>query len=305
MSLGGSYQDHHLIMIKETLDQELQQNGSLLLGTVKREMVGGVKVAFNKVGKLDSYEKTGRNQLKQPQNATFERRLITFQATESDILVDKTDVLDMASNPSSDYIELMRNEIGRAIDDLIISTLKGTQARELSGATSNVALPSASKIAVNSSAYGNGGSDNALTSAKLKEALANLGTAHVDVSRNKVYCVAPFAQLMNLATEAEVVSRDYRSSEALETKGAIPGLNGYLGITFIAHEQTGVDASSDQLVYVYSEDAVKVGIRQEITVSAHEDYTRSFNPTMLSAFIDLGAARMHEEKVQEIACDPL
>lgn len=305
MALSGSFQDHHLEMFRDTLDHELQQKGSLLLGTVRREKVGGVKNYFDKLGKATSYEKTGRNQIKVPQTPTFERRQLDFQFIASDILVDVVDVMDMVGDPKSDYVQAMKNEIGREIDDVILTALSGSATVIANGSSSSTALPAGSKVAVSNHDYDSGSGDVALTVGKLKKALALLGEDHVDVSRETVYCVAPMAQLMNLATEAEVVSRDYRSSEALETKGAIPGLNGYLGITFIAFENTGTDSNADELAYVYPESAIKVGIRKELTVTAHEDFTRTGNPTILSAFVDLGAVRMFEEKVIQIACNPL
>jgi len=305
MALSGSFQDHHLEMFRDKLDMELQQRGSLLLGTVRREKVDGVKNYFDKLGKATSYEKTGRNQLKNYQTPSFERRQLSFETRSSDILSDRIDVLDMAGNPNADYVEAMRLELGRDIDEIIIEAIKGNATVITNGSSSSTALPAGSKVAVNNHDYDSGTGDVALTVGKLKKAIALLGEDHVDVSRETVYCIAPMAQLMNLATEAEVTSRDYRSSEALETKGAIPGLNGYLGLTFIAYEETGTDANSDELAFVYPESAIKVGMRQDLTVRVNEDFTRTAHPTSLSAWIDLGAVRMYEEKVIQIACDPL
>lgn len=304
MALSGSYQDFHLEMFKDGLSHELQQKGTLLAGLVTKENVGGLKTHFTKVGKLTSYEKTQRGQLKNYQDATFERRIIDFKHIESDILVDGTDVLNMVSNPQNDYAMAMRDELGRQIDEEIALALSGNASVTTNGTTANVALPSGSKVVVANHAYDSGSGDVGLTPGKLKAAISLLGTAYVDVSKEDVFCVGPMKQLMKLATYSEVTSDDFRNKKPLNIPGVVSGINGYLGMTYVAYEGFGVDGSSDELVYVFPRSAIKLGIRQDLTVKAAEDFTRAGNPTSLSAWIDLGAVRMYEEKVIQIACDP-
>ena len=75
-------------------------------------------------------------------------------------------------------------------------------------------------------------------------------------------------------------------------------------LNFIAYEEFAKDSNNDELVYVFPKSALKVGIRQPLTVEVLPDASRVGNPDTLSAVLDMGAVRMFEEKVVEIACDP-
>ena len=157
MSLGGSYQDFHLEMFKDTLDEELQQKGSLLEQTCTVEMVDGLKAFFHKTGKATSYRKTARNAPKQNSDPTYEKRHMTFEWAESDELVDPQDVLNMVRNPQDDRVKQMVQEIGRQVDEIIKSALTGNATVETNGSTASTALsitsPIDNTIAVNDHTY--------------------------------------------------------------------------------------------------------------------------------------------------------
>lgn len=305
MALSGSYEDFHLEMFKDTLEHELQQRGSLLVNTVSQEKVDGLKNYFTKVGTLESEEKTGRGELKNWQSATFERREITFQFIESDIIVDPQDIHNMVKNPQSDFAQAMNMKLGRDLDDIIMNAISGNATVVTNGSSAETALPSASKVAVNNHDYDSGSGDVELTPGKLRKAIAKLGESYVDVTREDVFVVAPMDQLMNLSTFDEVISADYRATKPLEIPGLVKGLDGYLGLRYIAYESTGTDSNSDDKVFVFPKSAVKLGIRQALTVKANELPERKGNPVGLTAFFDAGAVRMFEEKVIEIACNPI
>jgi len=78
-----------------------------------------------------------------------------------------------------------------------------------------------------------------------------------------------------------------------------------MGIDFIAYEETGVDGNGDQRAYVYTDDAIKLGVYTPLTTEIEPDTTRVGNPDILSCWEALGAVRMYETKVVEIACTPL
>jgi hypothetical protein len=307
MALGGTYQDFHMEMFKDNLEHELQQSGSLLTATVTVEAVEGNKTWFTKYGKASSYVKAQRGQLKTYHDDTYERRLITFVMNSSDKLLDVTDGLDMVKSPKSDALLAMVQELGRARDAIIFTALSGSATKQETGSTSSVSLPAASKVAVNSHKFSAvaGTNDIGLTPSKLKEALKLLGETYVDATREPVFVVGPMNQLMKLAVADEVIrGGDFNRKNVLDVPGIIPGLQGYLGLNFIAYEETDLVNTSDETVYVYPKSAVKLGVRKPLAVKMGEDFTRTGNPEYISAFEDIGAVRMFEEKVIQIACDP-
>ena len=306
MSLGGTYQDFHFEMFKDNLVHELQQRGSLLTATATVENVDGNKTWFTKYGKSSSYQKSTRGELKTYHEDTYERRLLQFQFNSSDKILDKVDIMDMVTNPKSDAVQAMVMELGRQRDEVIFNALSGLSTKQENGATSTVSLPSGSKVAVNSHAFSavTGSNDIGLTPSKLKEAIKKLGEQYVDVSREPVFVVGPMNQLMKLSTSEEVTSADFRTKNVLEVPGVVGGINGFLGMTYIAYEETGLVNTTDETVYVFPKSAVKLGIRQPLTVEILKDASRVGNPETIAAYEDIGATRMFEEKVIQIACDP-
>ena len=306
MSLAGTYQDFHLEMFKDNLDHELQQKGSLLTATVTIEMVGGNKTWFTKYGKSSTYAKSVRGEKKTYHEDTYERRLLTFEFNSSDKIIDEQDILDMVQNPKSDAIMAMTNALGRRRDEIVFTALSGSATKQENGSTSTVSLPSASKVAVNSHKFSGaaGTNDIGLTPSKLKEALKLLGEQYVDVTREEVFVVGPMNQLMKLSVSSEVTSSDFRGVKTLEVPGIVSGINGYLGLTYIAYEDTDLVNTTDETVYVYPKSAIKLGIRKPLTVKIAPDTTIVGNPDTIAAFEDIGAVRMFEEKVIQIACDP-
>ena len=306
MSLGGTYQDFHFEMFKDNLVHELQQRGTLLTATITVEQVDGNKTWFTKYGKSSSYQKSTRGELKTYHEDTYERRLLQFQFNSSDKILDKVDIMDMVTNPKSDAVQAMVMELGRARDEVIFDAISGSVTKQENGSTSSVALPAASKVAVNSHAFSSvaGTNDIGLTPSKLKEAIKKLGEEYVDVNREPVFVVGPMNQLMKLSTNSEVTSSDFRTKNVLDVPGVVGGINGYLGLTYIAYEDTDLVNTTDETVYVYPKSAIKLGIRQPLTVEILKDSARVGNPETIAAYEDIGATRMFEEKVIQIACDP-
>jgi hypothetical protein len=291
MALSGTYLDHHLTMFKDMLDDELQKKGSRLEATVTIESVDGNRTEFEKIGKFSSYEKTSRNQKKTYQDATFEKRRVEFTYTSSDIVLDKVDLMDLIGNPASDYVH----------------AISGNATVITNGSSSSTALPSGSKVAVNNHDYdpASGTNDIGLTTFKIKSALKILGENEVDIERDELVCIAPQSQLMALSLEDQVVSADYRGKKPLEgSPGMDTQLSGYMGITFIRYEETDLVNTTDETCYIYPKNAIKLGIRQPLKIEVEKDTTLVGNPDTLSATEDLGAVRMYEEKVIQIACDP-
>lgn len=304
MALGGSYQDFHLDMFKDNLEHELQQNGTLLTATITVEMADGVRTYFTKYGRASSYQKSTRGEKKTYNEDTYERRLLTFQFNSSDKIIDKVDILNMVSNPKSDAMMAMVMELGRVRDGVIFEAVSGPATKQENGTTSTVT--NIKTVAVNSHAFSDvsGSNDIGLTPSKLKEAIKILGESYVDVTREDVFVVGPMNQLMKLSANKEVTSSDFRSNRALEVPGTVSGINGYLGLTYIAYEETDNVNTTDETVYVYPKSAVKLGVRLPLTVEVMPDTSRVGNPDTIAVYEDIGAVRMFEEKVVQIACDP-
>lgn len=304
MALTGTYQDHYKDLFKGIIGHEAQQNGSRLEQTVMTEFMEGNKTYFDKLGKNSHYIKSARNQDKTFSDLTFERRQVQEQLASFDHIFDREDLIKYIDNPRNEVVRSAVMELGRRKDEIIMDALSGNAVVTANGSTSNQALTLT--VAVNDSTFDNAAAaDTGLTVGKLKKAKVLITENYGIGANERIFCVAPSRQIMNLTTATETVSSDFRVNKPLEGPGVVSGLSGYLGVDFIEYEDTGVDTNSDELVYVYTEDAVRMGIYIPLTVEIEKITTKATNPDSLAVFEAIGATRMWEEKVVQVACDPL
>lgn len=303
MALGGTYLDHYKDMFKGMLMHEAQQQGSRLEQAVMVEMLEGNKTYFDKIGAVSGTLKSTRNADRIFADQVFERRQITETFVEFSTLIDVEDLIKHASNPKSELIRAAVFALGRRKDQVIIDAISGNAVVTTDGSAANQALTLS--VAVNDHSFDSGSGDVGLTAGKLKKALTLLKENYGDAGANRIICIAPARQLMNLTQDTQIVSGDYRTSRPLEGPGVVDNLSGFLGIDFIAYEGTGVDGSSDEKAFLITDDAVKMGIFAPLNVEITKNTNKQGSPDQIAVWEAVGATRMYEEKVVAIACDPL
>lgn len=303
MAVTGTFSDRYLTLFTENLLLELQQEGSRLMNIFPKEMAKGQKSYVDKISVVTSHQKTSRLQEIVPDEESYERRLITFQTHFAAYTPDINDLMDMVADPTSDLLRSMGFTLGRKMDDIIMSAIGGTAVVQANGATSNVVLPAASKIAVSDITFDLdlAAGDKGLTPGKLMGAIRKLKQKYV---MGEYVCIAPAGQLANLLAHARASSGDYVSAKPLESPGFEPALSGYLGMNYIQYEETGINTDSDELVYVVSRDAAKILERQPLITKIAPRVDKVGHPQQLHSYFDLGCTRMYEEAVIQIACDP-
>jgi hypothetical protein len=303
MAVTGTFQDRFLNLFTDNLLVELQQEGSRLINLFPREMAKGQKSYVDKIGITTSHQKTSRLQDITPDEETYERRLITFQTHFAAYTPDMNDLMDMVKDPTSDILRGMAMQLGTKMDEIIMSAMGGNAVVQTNGSTSNVSLPAGQKIAVSDIDFDLDltAGDKGLTPGKLLKAQKLLKQNY---ARGDFVVIAPAGQLANVIAHARASSGDYRSAKPLESAGLESALTGYLGMNFIHYEGTGVDGSSDELVYVVAREALKVLERQPLMTKIAPRIDKVGHPQQLHSFFDLGATRMFEEAVVQIACDP-
>jgi len=201
-------------------------------------------------------------------------------------LVDKTDKLKLIQDPESNYAQSASWALGRAMDSLIISAASGTSYRGKAGG-SETDLPAAQKVTSNSTA---------LTVAKLLEAKKKLDAADVDPEEPR-FCIVTADQIEDLLNITEVKSADYNTVRSL----AMGQIDSYLGFKFIMCNRLAVDTSDDRLCLAYAQKGLLLAIAQDIQVDIGPRRDKS-NATQVFTSLGIGATRMEEERVIEIAC---
>jgi hypothetical protein len=123
-----------------------------------------------------------------------------------------------------------------------------------------------------------------------------LGLAEVD-EEEAITIAITSKQLTNLLNESKIQSNEYNAVKAL-VDGKV---NTYMGFNFIKCNRLPVDAASARLVYAYARSGVGLFVPQDIMTRIDERPDKSYL-TQVYLCMTLGATRIEDEKVIEIAC---
>jgi hypothetical protein len=272
-----------------------QQMGSYLRGAVDVESVVGKNAFFDQVGKTTAQLRTSRHADTPQLDTPHSRRRVSLADYEWADLIDNADKVRLLIDPTSSYAKAAAAAMGRAMDDVIIAALGGTAFSGETGSTS-VSLPSGQKPY--SASQGNDAAGG-LSITKLLEAKKILDLADVDPSIQRYFVCGP-TQISNLLGTTQITSSDFNTVKAL-AQGQV---DSFLGFKFIVSNRLVFDATNtdDRLCYAFTQDAIKLAIGQDVIARIDERADKSYSTQVYYA-MSIGATRMEEEKVVQIACD--
>ena len=266
----------------------VQQKGSRLRNTVMVETgVVGEETFMDQLGTQLAQKKTTRNADTPITAANHQRRMIVLFDWEVAKLHDKQDQLKMLADPTSRYVQGGGFALGRAQDQSIIDAATGTALTDKTGSTST-SLPSSQKVAV---------SGSGLTLAKLLAAQEILNANETDPDEDR-FCVHTAGQLTDLLNTVEVKSSDYNSVKAL-VEGKV---DQFLGFFFKRTQLLNTDSNGDRQVLCYQRSGIGLAVAQDITVDIGPRRDKSMAKQVYLS-LGIGASRIEEEKVVEIACE--
>jgi len=264
-----------------------QQKGSRLRDTVTvKTGVVGEETYMDQISAFDVNARTTRLAQTNPTLADYARRRIALEDYYIAKGIDKLDDVRTLGDPTSAIVQSGYAGMGRQIDDLIIAAASGTAYTGKVGGTST-ALSSTQKVAV--------GSTN-LTLAKLLSALEILNGNDVDPSDPK-YCIISAAMLSSLLNTTEIKSADYNSVKAL-VNGEV---NTFLGMKFIRSERLAGAAATKKCL-VYTKSGIGLAIGRDVKSRITEESTLHFAKQLYFS-MSIGASRLEEDKVVEVACN--
>ena len=263
-----------------------QQMGSLLRGAVDVESVNGEKAFFDQVGSAAAVLRTTRHADTPLIDTPHSRRMVTMSDYEYADLIDDQDKVRLLVDPTSTYARAAAAAMGRAMDDVIIAAAIGTAKTGKDGSTST-ALPSTQKVAHGSAS---------LTIAKLLSAKEILDEGSVDPSIPRYIVCAP-KQITSLLGTTQVTSSDFNTVKAL----AQGQMDTFSGFKFIVSNRLTTDSDGNRAVIAFAGDGLKLAMGKEPTARIDERSDKSY-ATQVYYCQTIGATRMEEAKVVEIAC---
>ena len=272
-----------------------QQMGSYLRGAVDVESVVGKNAFFDQVGKTTAQLRTSRHADTPQLDTPHSRRRVSLADYEWADLIDNADKVRLLIDPTSSYAKAAAAAMGRAMDDVVITALGGNA---FAGETGSTSVPLSSGQRPYSASQGNDAAGG-LSITKLLEAKKILDLADVDPSIQRYFLCGP-NQISNLLGTTQITSSDFNTVKAL-AQGQV---DSFLGFKFIVSNRLKFDATNtdDRLCYAFTQDAIKLAIGQDVLARIDERADKSYSTQVYYA-MSIGATRMEEEKVVEIACD--
>lgn len=279
----------HVEMYRANVIMLAQQKGSRLLGTVRNDgSVIGRTVYYDRIGATSAQQITTRHADTPLANTPHSRRRAEMTDWDWADLVDNIDKIRTLYDPTNAYAVNGAWAIGRSIDDVIIAAANGNAYEGQSGATTT-ALPAAQKIAV---------AATGLTLTKLLSARELLDAAEVDPDLPR-YMVVTAKLMSDLLNTTEIKSSDYNTVKAL-VQGQ---LDTFMGFKFLRTQRLTVDGSSNILALAYTQQALGVGMGQDLMVDIGPRRDKR-NATQVYVCASIAATRIEDAQLVQIACTP-
>jgi len=283
-----SIEQYQVEQYQDAILVQVQQRKSRLEGTTIAPVdMTGNALYWERIGATEAVDLVTRHDDTPNIEVDHSRRKQTATPKVWATLLDRTDQVRMLVNPMNRYVQIAQMAMARAKDRIIITALGGTSYSGQAGTTA-VVLPAAQKIAV-------GGTG--LTLSKLMSAKEQMDADEVDEEAER-YIVHSARQMTNLLETTEIKSREYNSVAAL-VEGKLAN-NRYMGFTFIRSQLLTL-TSDVRYCYAYSKGAIGLGILDNVTSRITQESTKNFSWQVYLS-MDMGATRVEEEQVIEIAC---
>lgn len=271
-----------------------QQDDSRLINRVEvKENVTGKNVFFDRLGLQTMTQLTSRHADTMQQDTPHSRRMASLAPYTVADLIDDPDQIRTLIDPTNPYAKAQGSAIGRTQDEIIIAAALGTAATGETGSGSQT-LPSAQKVTIQ---IGGGGSDAFLNLDKVLAAKRIMDAAEVEKSgRFLVYDAIQMEAMLQLE---KVTSADYNVIRAL----VMGEMDTYLGYKWVHSELLTTDSDSNTQVFCFQESGLGLGIGRLRETRITEESTKNY-ATQVWSYLDLGAVRIEDVKVVEIACKP-
>ena len=284
--MAETIEQYYVEQYQNTIRILSQQKTSRLEGTtIPPVQVTGDALYWERMGSTEAVELVTRHDDTPNIEVDHSRRKQTATPRVWATLLDKEDQVRMLVDPKNYYNQIARMAMNRAKDSVIITALGGSSYSGQTG-TTEVVLPAAQKIA-----HGSVG----LTLSKLMTAKEQLDADEVDEDMER-YMVVAARQITNLLETTEVKSADYNTVKAL-VEGKI---NTFMGFTFIRTQL--LDLTSDvRYCYAYAKGAIGYGVLTDIQAKIDQRSDKNY-AWQVWLKMDMGATRIEEPQVIEIAC---
>lgn len=290
-----SVPEHHVMMYTANLRQTLVRNGGILSGLVSRgSYVGELVQVVNFIGVIEFVERItpfGDTKLTELEHTS---RWIVGREFDAAVLIDRLDLLKMIYDPTSPYVDRMREAAARKYDAIIMEKFFAIAKAGKTG-TVDVPFPSGNIVV-------NGGTG--LTLAKLRSLRKLMKKGQVDMRTVKPFIAVTAEEVDDLLGETQLTSSDYAAVKAL-----VDGEVGYfMGFNFIPYEDYGGEGIPSYIAAgplfirqcpVWVPNGMNFGTWQDLVVTINNRPDKN-NIKQIHATFTAGATRIEEDMVYQV-----
>ncbi len=281
---------------KANVELLLQQEGSRLRNAVTTgSHVGKAASVVEQFGSATAQLKTGRHADTPLLDLSQDKRWVFPLDYEWASLIDNEDQLRAIIELTSPYARAGAAAMNRAVDDVILTAIFGTNYTGENGTSSETFGTVGSgtyDVGVNV-----GGTASALNVAKLQGAIRLLMTANKGELTEPVYAAISSYEHDSLLKEMQIANKDYGNSAVL-VDGKV---SRFMGINFILTERLTI-TSGNRLIPVWLKSGMYLGLWKDIAAEMSKRADKSYAWQVYLA-MTLGATRTQLGKQIRVSCD--
>lgn len=278
---------------KANVELLLQQTDSRLAGAVSTgSHVGKAASIVEQFGEATAALKTGRHADTPLMDLSQDKRWVFPLDYEWASLIDNEDQLRAIIDLSSPYATAGAAAMSRAKDDVILSSIFGTNYTGENGTTAETFDTTNYQVAA-----AVGGTASSLNVAKLQSGIQKLIRANKGELMEPVYAAISSFEHDAMLKELQAVSKDYTNSAVLDD-GRIKR---FMGTNFIVTERLSI-TSGNRLVPMWLKSGMYLGVWKDMVVDIGPRRDKSM-ANQVYLCMTIGATRTQAGKQIQILCD--
>lgn len=225
-----SVPEHHVKMYTANVQAALAKAGGLLMGYVSTASYTGERAqVVNFLGPVEFIERNTPYGDTKVTEVEHTQRWVSGTEYDCAIFIDRLDTLKMIYDPTSPYVERMREAAARKMDEIIMSKFFAT-ARTGKDGTTNTSFKATNTVAHGSTRF---------TVAKLRALRKLMKKRHLNLRTMRPYIAVTAEQVDDLLGEVAVGSSDYNAVKPL-VNGEV---SEFMGFVFVNYEDNGTSAN--------------------------------------------------------------
>jgi len=278
---------------KANVELLMQQQDSRLRSSVTTDSyVGKAASVVEQFGEATAVVRTARHADTPLLDLTQDKRWVFPLDYEWGSLIDNEDQLRAIVELTSPYARAGAAAMDRAIDDVILTSMFGTNFKGENGTTSETFDTTNFQVAVTV-----GGAASSLNVAKLQSSVQKLLSAHKGELMEPVYGAISSFEHDALLKEIQIVNKDYGNSAVL-VDGRVKR---FMGVDLILTERLNI-TGGNRLIPIWVKSGMYLGLWKDIVAEISKRADKSY-ANQVYLCMTLGGTRTQAGKQIQVLCD--